>query len=214
MIVSKALLFDLDGTLVDTTDAVEQLWSQWANKHGLDKEAIFAEIHGTRGEYIVEKFAPHLDLEDELQQLFAHELQLVDHVTAVPGAKLLLDQLDGMPWGIVTMSTKSSALKKLRVAGLPIPHILVTADDVKQGKPHPSPYLKAAQWLGICPDQCLVFEDAKAGIESGINAGMSVVQIMHAAHSPIHSDSQYNFKNWHGIEVHQQQDTIFMKKPA
>ncbi|MCP4322799.1 MAG: HAD-IA family hydrolase [Psychromonas sp.] len=212
MIVSKALLFDLDGTLVDTTDAVEQLWSQWADKHGLDKEAIFLEIHGTRGEYIVEKFAPHLDQQAELKQLIAHEDQLVDHVTAIPGAKVLLDQLKNMPWGIVTMSTKSSALKKLKVAGLPVPHILVTADDVKQGKPDPSPYLKAAQWLDISPEQCLVFEDAKAGIESAINAGMPVVQIMHAGHSALFPDSIHNFQDWSGIQIHQQQNAIFMKK--
>lgn len=112
------------------------------------------------------------------------------------------------------MSTKSSALKKLKVAGLPVPHILVTADDVKQGKPHPSPYLKAAQWLDICPKQCLVFEDAKAGIESGIKAGMPVVQIMHAGHSPVYADSLHNFKDWHGVQVYQQQDAIFMKKTA
>ncbi|WP_157822424.1 HAD-IA family hydrolase [Psychromonas sp. Urea-02u-13] len=212
MIVSKALLFDLDGTLVDTTAAVEQLWLHWANKHGLDKEAILSEIHGTPGEYIVKKFAPHLDLEAELDLLFAHEEKLVEHVIAIPGAKEMLEQLGDMPWGIVTMSTKSSALKKLKIAGLPIPHVLVSADDVLQGKPHPAPYLKAAQWLDICPEQCLVFEDAKAGITSGINAGMSVIQIMHAAHSPVFADSHHHFQDWCGVQIEQQKETIFINK--
>ena len=212
MIVSKALLFDLDGTLVDTTDAVEKLWLHWSNKHGLNKEAIFSEIHGTRGEYIVKKHAPHLDTEAELKQLFAHEEQLVEHVIAIPGAKEMLDKMGDIPWGIVTMSTKSSALKKLQVAGLPLPPILVTADDVLQGKPHPAPYLKAAQWLGIEPEQCLVFEDAKAGIDSGVKAGMPVVQIMHANHSPLYSDSLHNFQDWLGVQVHQQHDAIYISK--
>ena len=211
MLVTKALLFDLDGTLVDTTIAVETLWKAWADKHKIDAAPIFAEMHGTRGEIIIAKYAPHLDIKTEITQLLIDEEILSHNVIAVPGAKQMLENLGEVPWGIVTMSTKSIALTKLKAAGLPVPHVLVSADDVLQSKPDPTPYLKGAQWLDIEPQDCLVFEDAKAGIESGLNAGMPVAQIMHAGHCLQIDGTLKTFNNWVDIEISMDSSVVYIK---
>ncbi|WP_019616109.1 HAD-IA family hydrolase [Psychromonas ossibalaenae] len=211
MLVTKALLFDLDGTLVDTTTAVETLWEAWADKHKIDAAPIFAEMHGTHGKVIIAKYAPHLDIKTEITQLLIDEEKLSRNVTAVPGAKSMLENLGEVPWGIVTMSSKRVALTKLKAAGLPVPHILVTADDVLQSKPDPAPYLKGAQWLDIEPQNCLVFEDAQAGIESGLNAGMSVAQIMHAGHCEQINGTLKTFNNWADIQINMDNNAVYVK---
>lgn len=113
----------------------------------------------------------------------------------------MLENLNGAPWGIVTMSSKKMALKKLQIAGLPVPSVLVTADDVKQSKPDPAPYLKGALWLDIAPAECFVFEDAKAGIDSAINAGMLVAQVLHCGHSKTIDSAFKSFDNWHDLDI-------------
>lgn len=201
MITSKALLFDLDGTLVNSTQSIELIWSDWAAKHKLEVTPILKEMHGTHGSLIINKYAPHLDLETEMRYLLEQELIMAKYCTEIPGAKKMLEALSTTPWGIVTMSSKAVALAKLTAANLPIPAVLVSADDISESKPSPIPYLKGALWLDVEATQCLVFEDAKAGVESALNAGMPVIQIMHSRHSALIDGIHHSITDWSNITL-------------
>ncbi|MCW8328618.1 HAD-IA family hydrolase [Photobacterium sp. SDRW27] len=185
MLDIQAILFDLDGTLIDSTPCVEAVWTAWAKKHNVDKDRLLSEVHGCRGMEIIPRFKPELNVHAENERLLQQEIMHAGSVSVIPGVKDLINSLDGLPWGIVTMSSKELALAKLAETGLPIPNILITADDVINGKPHPESYLLGAEKLEVEPSQCLVFEDAKSGIESAKAAGMEVVQVMFSGHTNI-----------------------------
>jgi sugar-phosphatase len=174
----SAILFDLDGVLADSTGAVDREWREWAQQKGLDGNAIVAIAHGVRAIEVIQRMAPHLDAEAEVRELERRE---VDHqeggVTVMPGAVALVGSIPEGRWGVVTSGTRPLATARLRFCGLPVPKVLVTADDVAHGKPHPEPYLKGAERLGFDPAECLVVEDAPAGIESAHAGGMKVVGI-------------------------------------
>jgi sugar-phosphatase len=174
----SAILFDLDGVLADSTRAVDREWREWAQQKALDGNAIVAMAHGVRAIEVIQRMAPHLDAEAEVRELERRE---VDHqeggVCVMPGAAALVGSIPEGRWGVVTSGTRSLASARLRFCGLPVPKVLVTADDVAHGKPHPEPYLKGAERLGFDPAECLVVEDAPAGIESARAGGMKVVGI-------------------------------------
>jgi mannitol-1-/sugar-/sorbitol-6-phosphatase len=173
-----AILFDLDGVLADSTRAVDREWREWAQQKGLDGNAIVAIAHGVRAIEVIRRMAPYLDAEAEVRELERRE---VDHqeggVCVMPGAVALVGSIPEGRWGVVTSGTRPLASARLRFCGLPVPKVLVTADDVAHGKPHPEPYLKGAERLGFDPAECLVIEDAPAGIESARAGGMKVVGI-------------------------------------
>ena len=170
-----AILFDLDGVLVDSTGAVDRQWRAWARRKGVDGDDIMKMAHGVRAIEVIRRVAPHLDAEAELRELEASEGDDREGVTAMPGAVELLRTVPEGRWGVVTSGTRSLASARLRFVGLPVPKVLVTADDVANGKPDPEPYLKAAQRLGVSPADCLVIEDAPAGIQSARAGGMKVI---------------------------------------
>lgn len=201
MIDVQAILFDLDGTLVDSTSCVEAVWTTWAEQHGINREKLLAEVHGCRGIEIIPKFKPELDAREENEKLLKLEIQHASGVTIIPGAEPLLNSLEGLPWGIVTMSTKELALAKLAATGLPVPDVLVTADDVIDGKPAPESYLLGAKQLEVEPSQCLVFEDAISGIKSAKNAGMQVIQILFSGHSDIQPGIAHSTKDMTSVSV-------------
>jgi sugar-phosphatase len=173
----SAILFDLDGVLVDSTRAVDREWRAWAERKGVDGDAVMAIAHGVRTIEVIRRVAPHLEAEAEVLELESREADHQEGVHVMPGAAALVRSIPEGRWGVVTSGTRLLASARLRFCGLPVPKMLVTADDVAHGKPHPEPYLKGAELLGFKPGDCLVIEDAPAGIRSGRAGGMRVVGI-------------------------------------
>jgi mannitol-1-/sugar-/sorbitol-6-phosphatase len=173
----SAILFDLDGVLCDSTKAVDREWREWAQRKGVDGDAIMAIAHGVRTIEVIRRVAPHLDAEAEASAIENHEAFDQRGVTVMPGALELLKSVPAERWGVVTSGSRLLAEHRLPHCGLPIPKILVTSDDVVNGKPHPEPYLKGAAGLGFQAGECLVIEDAPAGIASAQAGGMKVVAI-------------------------------------
>jgi sugar-phosphatase len=172
-----AILFDIDGTLVDSTAAVVRTWETWAAKRGLDAQEILRVCHGRRTEDTLVMFLPvgeHAAAVAELQQL---ELADLDDVIALPGAQSLLPRLPADRWAAVTSGPRDVMRTRLTAAGLPIPEVLVSAEAVEAGKPDPEGYLKAAAALGRDIRHCLVVEDAPAGIQAGRAAGARVLAV-------------------------------------
>jgi sugar-phosphatase len=172
-----AILFDLDGVLVDSTRAVDREWREWALRKGIDGDAVMAIAHGVRTLEVIQRVAPHLDAEAEAEAIENHEAGDQQGVLVMPGAADLVHSIPDGRWGVVTSGSRLLASARLRFCGLPVPKVLVTADDVAHGKPHPEPYLKGAQGLGFDPAECLVIEDAPAGIQAARAAGTKVIGI-------------------------------------
>jgi len=170
-----AILFDLDGVLADSTEAVEREWREWAARKGVDGDAVMAIAHGVRTVEVIRRVAPHLDAEAEAAAIENHEAHDQRGVVVMPGAADLVRSIPEGRWGVVTSGSRELASNRLRHCGLPVPEVLVTSDDVVNGKPHPEPYLKGAERLGFAPAECLVIEDAPAGIQSARAGGMKVV---------------------------------------
>jgi len=177
ILICKAVLFDLDGVLVDSTPAVARVWARWATAHGISPDLAIAQAHGRRSIETIRAIAPQMNAEKENVWVEQMEIEDKEGVTAIPGAARLLASLPQDRFAIVTSATAPLARARLGYAGLPLPQNLVTADDVTEGKPSPEPYLKGAELLRIAPHDCLVFEDAPAGIASARAAGMRVIAI-------------------------------------
>lgn len=170
-----AFLFDMDGTLLDSSQAVERVWRRWCDRHGIDAEALIAVCHGVRGEDTVRRFAtPDMDIEAEAAWLNAAELADVDGIVAIDGIHALIEGLAPYEWAIVTSAPRNLAEVRLRAIGLPVPDVFVTAEDVTQGKPDPQGFRLAAERLGVAAEDCLVFEDSPAGVAAGKAAGAAV----------------------------------------
>ena len=172
-----AILFDLDGVLVDSAAFVERQWRRWATARGLRPEPFLRVCHGRRALETIRIAAPHLDAEAEVRSFQPDEAEEAQPIAALPGAGTLLSALPAGSWAVATSGRRSSATDRLRRAGLPIPDVLVCAEDVASGKPSPDAYLLAARRLAVAPADCLVIEDAPAGIEAARAAGMSVVAL-------------------------------------
>jgi sugar-phosphatase len=172
-----AILFDIDGTLVDSTAAVVRTWTTWATKHGIDADEVLRVCHGRRTEDTLGLFLPagqHAAAVAELEQL---ELADLDDVRALPGTQSLLPRLPADRWAAVTSGSRELMRTRLTAAGLPIPDVLVSAEAVEAGKPDPEGYLKAGAALGRDIRRCLVVEDAPAGIQAGQAAGARVLAV-------------------------------------
>ena len=181
-ITCGALLFDLDGVLVDSTPAVIRVWSQWAIARGFDPTEVVRRAHGRPSIATIRDYLPHADAEIENREVERGEIEDLNGVVPLPGARELLSALPPERWTVVTSCTRRLAQTRLRAAGLPIPDRMVTCDDIKNGKPDPEPYLKGASLLGISPKDCVVVEDAPAGIRSGKAAGARVIACRTTAH--------------------------------
>lgn len=173
-----AVLFDMDGTLVDSRMVVERVWMNWATLHNLDISETLAVSHGRRTIDTVMLFArPGMDCEAEAAALEAQEVADTEGIIAVKGAASILEKLPKNQWAVVTSASRGLAIRRMTAAGLPLPSVLIAAEDVVFGKPNPEGYAKAAVALGAKISECLIFEDAPAGIEAGKNAGCDVVAI-------------------------------------
>lgn len=172
-----AILFDLDGVLVDSTAVVVRTWRGWAEDRGLDAGRILEVAHGRRAAEIVRLFAPDLDADSEARELERIEVEDLDGVLEIEGAQDLLSSLPADGWTVVTSGTRALASSRMEHVGLPLPERFVSADDVENGKPHPEAYLKGAGVLGVRPEACVVVEDAPSGVSSARSAGMRVIAV-------------------------------------
>ena len=171
----SAVIFDLDGVLVDSAAYVEQQWRRWASARGLRAEPFLRVCHGRRALETIRLAAPHLDAEAEVAAFRPAEEAEAGPMGPLAGATRLLAALPTGCWGVATSGSRAAASARLRRAGLPLPRVLVCAEDVARGKPSPEVYLLAAARLETAPSECLVLEDAPAGIQAARAAGMSVV---------------------------------------
>jgi len=176
-ITCRAVLFDMDGVLLDSVPSVERQWTIWALRHSLDPKKVLAVAHGVRTIETVRKLMPHLDAVKEAKSIELGEIQDTGGLRALPGAQEMLQILPPKQWNIVTSATRALAVARLGFVNLLVPDLIVTADDVKNGKPHPEPYLAGAARLGCDPGDCLVVEDAPAGIRAAKSAGMQALAL-------------------------------------
>jgi sugar-phosphatase len=174
----KAVLFDMDGTLVDSTHMVELVWGWWAERHHLTLQSVLSFSHGRPTIATMEHFFPARDHTEELNELEHYTESLLEGIVAVPGAAKVVHALQNHPWGIVTSAWRALAVSRITAAGLPLPKVIVPIDEIRNGKPEPEGFLHAAERLGVQPQECLVFEDTRPGIEAGLNAGMQVVGLL------------------------------------
>jgi sugar-phosphatase len=172
----SAILFDLDGVLLDSTRVVAEQYTRWAREHGIDPAEVMKAAHGVRTLEVVQRVAPHLDAVAETRKIEDREA-IADGIVAIPGAVALLNTIPRGRWCVVTSGTRYLATTRMRRFGIPVPDILVTADDVHHGKPDPEPYRRGAELLKANPTDCVVFEDAPAGIRSAHAAGMKVISL-------------------------------------
>jgi sugar-phosphatase len=173
-----AVLSDLDGVLVDSGAVIEHTWRAFAERHGLDPVSVLAESHGRRTVDLIRLVAPHLDADVEAAEVERQEIENAEGLRPLPGARELVDSVPADRFAVVTSGTRALAVARLRAAGLPVPKVLVTAEQVEAGKPDPAGYLRAAALLGIDPARCLVLEDAPAGVAAGLAAGMTVIAVL------------------------------------
>ena len=178
----RAVLFDLDGVLVDSTSYIEEQWRRWATAKGLAAEPFLRVCHGRRALETIQLAAPHLDAAAEVAAFVPDDAGNGNALKPVEGASRLLQTLPMGSWAVATSGSRPAATERLTEAGLPIPAVLVCAEDVVHGKPSPEVYLMAAAGLGVYPADCVVVEDAPAGIQAARSAGMAVVALTTTHH--------------------------------
>ncbi|MEU6543833.1 HAD family hydrolase [Streptomyces sp. NPDC046859] len=180
VLTARALLLDMDGTLVDSDAVVERIWRRWADRHGLDGDEVMKVVHGRQGHASMALLLPGRPMEQnhaDNARMLAEETADMDGVVPVPGAAAFLASLRGLPHALVTSADVALSTARMAAAGLGLPDVRVTAESVGAGKPDPEGFLKGAAELGVAPADCVVFEDSGAGIQAGRAAGMRVVGV-------------------------------------
>jgi mannitol-1-/sugar-/sorbitol-6-phosphatase len=176
---AAAALFDMDGTLIDSTAVVELLWCRFCQEYDVDVGDLLGFAHGRPTRQTLAHFlqnAPEDEREAVALELERRELDTFDGIVEIPGARVLLESLD-VPWAVVTSAPRELAVRRMGAAGLPLPAVLVPADEIEHGKPHPAGYLRAAEQLGVAIQDCVVLEDAEPGVRAGLAAGARVVVV-------------------------------------
>jgi mannitol-1-/sugar-/sorbitol-6-phosphatase len=170
-----ALLFDLDGVLINSTPAVARVWRRWALERGFNPEEVVARAHGRPSLTTVREYLPDADHVAENREVERREIEDLEGVVPLPGALDLLASLPQDRWTIVTSCTRPLAEVRIKAAGLPLPAKMITSNDIQHGKPNPEPYLKGTALLGFLPQECIVLEDVPAGVRAGKSAGSRVI---------------------------------------
>ncbi|MCC3779298.1 HAD-IA family hydrolase [Streptomyces sp. UNOB3_S3] len=188
-LTARALLLDMDGTIVNSDAVVERCWRGWADEHGLDGDEVMKVVHGRQGYATMAVLLPERPMElnhEDNRRMLAAETADVDGVVPVPGAPAFMAALAALPHALVTSADRALSDARMGAAGLPMPAVRVTAESVSASKPDPEGFLKGAAELGFAPADCVVFEDSEAGIAAGRAAGMRVVGVgpRAAAHGP------------------------------
>ncbi len=197
----EAFLFDMDGTLLNSIAVVERVWSGWATRHGLEPEVFLKTIHGIRAVDVIHQLSlPGVDPAHEAKQLLDEEMEDVDGIVEIPGAISFLNSLPPQRWAIVTSAPIELARRRMAAAGIPMPGVMVSGDEVAAGKPSPECYLLGARRLGVDPTKCLVFEDAVAGILAGEAAGADVTVIT-ATHATPFETPHFSSPNYLGCRA-------------
>jgi mannitol-1-/sugar-/sorbitol-6-phosphatase len=196
-----AILFDLDGVLVDSTASIDRQWRAWAREQGIDEQTVIAIAHGVRSIEVIRAVAPHLDAQVEARTLEGREAADRDGVIVMPGAIDLVRAIPEDRWAVVTSGTRLLASARLKFGGIPAPKVIVAADDVVNGKPHPEPYLKGAELLGVNPAECLVIEDAPAGIRAARAGGMQVIALASTYPTAALSEADWVISNLRQVKI-------------
>lgn len=173
----EAVLFDMDGTILDSTIPVQRQWRLWAGNMGIPFDKVLAVMHGRRAIETMQIVAPYLPQPKTVNEFLEVEAKDTQGIVEMPGARAMLEALPSNRWAVVTSATYEMARSRMRAAGLPDVEILVSADRVTHGKPHPEGFLTAAAALGVEPGNCLVVEDSPAGIQAGKSGGMQVLGV-------------------------------------
>ncbi len=212
----QAVLFDMDGVLVDSTRAVARVWHQWAVEHGFDPDHVVTRAHGRPSLATVREFLPDADHVAENREVERREMADLEGVVLLPGSASLLKALPPDRWTIVTSCTRPLAETRLRAAGLPVPERMVTSNDIQHGKPHPDPYLRGASMLGFSAEDCVVVEDVPAGIRAGKAAGARVIAFRTTVGEPelIAAGADYVLNNCSDIAVTNTASEITLSLPS
>jgi sugar-phosphatase len=173
---ASAIAFDLDGVLIDSMPTIRAYWADWARRHQRRPEEVLASLHLT-AEELVRKFAPHLDAAEEAKRTALGQARMEAEIVVFEGARELLSELRPDGWGVVTSARRPLAIQHLRLGALPVPKVLITAEDTPRGKPDPAGYLLAASRLGFAAGDCVAIEDSPAGVRAARRAGMVVIAV-------------------------------------
>lgn len=205
-----ALLFDLDGVLINSTPAVARVWRGWAIERGFDPEEVVSRAHGRPSITTVREYLPHANHELENREVERREIEDLAGVVPLPGALDLLSSLPQDRWTIVTSCTRPLAEVRIQAAGLPLPLEMITSNDITHGKPHPEPFLKGAAVLGFPPEDCIVLEDVPAGVRSGKAAGARVIAFTTTVQKPalLEAGADWILRNCAGIRVLARENTL------
>ncbi|TSB20317.1 HAD-IA family hydrolase [Streptomyces benahoarensis] len=179
-LTTRAVLLDMDSTLVNSEAVVERCWLRWADERGLAAADVLRVVHGRQGWATMAALLPDRPMAENLadnRRMLAQETADTDGVVPVPGAPAFMAALAGLPHALVTSADRALADARMGAAGLPMPAVRITAESVGASKPDPEGFLKGAAELGFAPAECVVFEDSEAGIEAGRAAGMRVVGV-------------------------------------
>ena len=196
-----AFLFDMDGTILSSIASAERVWAAWARDHGIDVAAFLPTIHGVQSVETIRRLdLPGVDPVAEAAAITRAEMDDVDDIDTIAGAADVLRALPAHRWAIVTSAPRLLAERRLAAAGLPLPPLFVTAEDVARGKPAPDCFLLAAERLGVAAEDCLVFEDAAAGIAAGEAAGAEVLVIT-ATHAHPMATEHATVSNYEALSV-------------
>jgi len=203
-IEAAGFLFDMDGTLVDSTPVVEAVWTAFGQRHGVDPAALLAYAHGRQAVDTVAHFLPERSADERAElvaALVAEEVTRTDGIVEIPGAVDLMEGLiaEGAPVAVVTSAPRDLAIARLRAAGVPVPEVLVAAEDVERGKPDPQGYLRAAELLGVPIGECVVFEDAEAGLAAALASGARAVVL--GAHASPTTDGLPRLDDYTGFRA-------------